>query len=210
MSETIQLAEVRVDVTRKNVKNVHLAVHPPDGRVTLVAPESTRIDVARAYVASKIGWIRNQREKLSRQARETKRQFVERESHYLWGRRYLFSVEEAEKKPSVRMDHRRILLTVRPKSTSENLNLTIVNNNGSKCPAVGRYSSTEFCVVWHGFVFNLLLGEIAKNLTPDEMARSLLNVPIKGPRSIQREAGKLAKDIMGGLFGGLLGLDKKK
>jgi hypothetical protein len=97
-----------------------------------------------------------------------------------------------------------------PKSASENLNLTIVNNNGSKCPAVGRYSSTEFCVVWHGFVFNLLLGEIAKNLTPDEMARSLLNVPIKGPRSIQREAGKLAKDIMGGLFGGLLGLDKKK
>ena len=51
------------------------------------------------------------------QARETPRQFVERESHYLWGRRYLLSVVEKDAKPSVRLDHRTITLTVRPGST---------------------------------------------------------------------------------------------
>lgn len=117
MTETIQLCEIAVSLTRKNIKHVHLSVHPPKGRVTLVAPEGTRPEVARAYVASKIGWIRKQRERLLAQARETSREFVERESHYLWGRRYLLSVREEDAKPYVRLDHRRITLTVRPDST---------------------------------------------------------------------------------------------
>ena len=73
-------------------------------------------EVARAYAVSKLGWIRDQQAKLRGQARETPRQFVERESHYLWGRRYLLSVKGGEAKPSVRLDHRRITLTVRPGS----------------------------------------------------------------------------------------------
>ena len=74
--------------------------------------------MARAYAASKLGWIRDQQAKLRGQARETPRQFVERESHYLWGRRYLLSVKEEEVKPSVRLSHRSITLTVRPGSNS--------------------------------------------------------------------------------------------
>jgi predicted metal-dependent hydrolase len=104
-------------MTRKDIKNVHLSVHPPSGRVTLVAPLATRPEVARAYAASKIGWIRDQQAKLLGQARETPRQFVERESHYLWGRRYLLSIVEKDVKPFVRLDHRRITLTVRPGSS---------------------------------------------------------------------------------------------
>jgi predicted metal-dependent hydrolase len=104
-------------MTRKDIKHVHLSVHPPSGRVTLVAPMATRPEVARAYAASKIGWIRDQQAKLLGQARETPRQFVERESHYLWGRRYLLSLVEKDVKPFVRLDHRRITLTVRPGST---------------------------------------------------------------------------------------------
>jgi predicted metal-dependent hydrolase len=114
MVDKIQLGEIAVAVTRKDIKNVHLSVHPPDGRVTLVAPKGTRLEVVRAYVASKLGWIRDQQAKLRGQARETTRQYVERESHYLWGRRYLLSVREVETKPAIRLDHRRILLTVRP------------------------------------------------------------------------------------------------
>jgi predicted metal-dependent hydrolase len=117
MTETIQLGDIVIEVSRKTVKNVHLSVHPPAGRVTLVAPTETRLEVARAYAISKLGWIRDQREKLLGQARETPRQFVERESHYLWGRRYLLSVVEIDAKPAVTLDHRRITLTVRPGST---------------------------------------------------------------------------------------------
>ena len=89
-------------------------MHPPTGRVTLVAPMGTRPAVARAYAVSKLGWVRDQQAKLRGQARETPRQFVERESHYLWGRRYLLSVQEADGKPTVRLSHRWITLTVRP------------------------------------------------------------------------------------------------
>jgi predicted metal-dependent hydrolase len=119
MSETIQIGEVSIEVTRKAVKNVHLSVHPPDGRVTLVAPSATRLDVARAYAISRLGWIRQQQELLRNQARETPRRFVERESHYLWGRRHLLSIAHHDAKPCVSVDHKRITLTVRPSSDSE-------------------------------------------------------------------------------------------
>lgn len=118
MAETIQLGEIAIAVKRKNIKHVHLSVHPPNGRVTLVAPKGTRPEVARAYAASKLGWIRDQQAKLRGQARETPRQFVERESHFLWGRRYLLSVMEEEAKPTVHLGHRSIMLTVRPDSSS--------------------------------------------------------------------------------------------
>lgn len=119
MSETIQLGKIRIQVTRKAIKNVHLSVHPPNGRVTMSAPKNTRLDVARAYAISRLGWIRLQQEKLRNQARETTRQYVERESHYLWGRRYLLSVEYRDEKPFVTLDHKRIRLTVRPGSSRE-------------------------------------------------------------------------------------------
>ena len=113
----IQLGDLEIILTRKAVKNVHLSVHPPAGQVTLVAPAETRFEVARAYAISKLGWIRDQQAKLLGQARETPRQFVERESHYLWGRRYLLSLVEKDAKPAVTRDHQRITLTVRPGST---------------------------------------------------------------------------------------------
>lgn len=116
MTESIRLGDIAIDVTRKDVKHVHLSVHPPSGRVTLVAPKATRLEVARAYAASKLGWIRNQQAKLQAQARETPREFVERESHYLWGRRHLLSVAYRAGKPSVSIDHKHITLTVRPGS----------------------------------------------------------------------------------------------
>lgn len=116
MTETIQLGDITVVVTRKAVKHVHLSVHPPNGRVTLAAPIATRLDVARAYVISRLGWIRAQQAKLADQAREAPRQFVGRESHHLWGRRYLLKIEHADAKPRVLLDHKRITLTVRPGS----------------------------------------------------------------------------------------------
>ena len=113
MAEVIEIGDIVINVTRKDVKNVHLSVHPPDGRVTLVAPRSTRVDVARAYAITKIGWIRQQRERLRSQAREAPRQFVGRETHFLWGRRHLLRVSEKDAKPAIKLDHRAIHLQVR-------------------------------------------------------------------------------------------------
>jgi predicted metal-dependent hydrolase len=118
MDETIQLGEIAIAVTRKDVRNVHLSVHPPDGRVTLGAPRATRLELARAYAEARLRWFRKQQESLRGQARETSRQFITRESHYLWGRRYLLRVVEKDAKPRVTLDHRRITLSVRPGSTA--------------------------------------------------------------------------------------------
>ena len=118
MSEMIRLGDIAIAVTRKDIKHVHLSVHPPNGRVTLVAPTATRLEVARAYAASRLGWIRHKQASLRGQAREAPRRFVNRESHYVWGRRYLMTVVERDAKPSVAIDHRRITLSVRPGSSA--------------------------------------------------------------------------------------------
>lgn len=118
MTEMIKIGGFSILLTKKDIKNVHLSVHPPDGRVTLAAPRATRMDVARAYAISKLGWIREQQKKLENQARESPRQFVERESHYLWGRRHLLSVAYCDTKPFVLLDHKRITLTVRRGSSA--------------------------------------------------------------------------------------------
>src|SRR4029450_10369372 len=110
MAETIQLGEIAIAVRRKDIKHVHLSVHPPSGRVTLVAPKGTRPEVARAYAAAKLGRICHKQAKLRGQARETPRQFIEREGHYLWGRRHLLNVVYRETKPFISLDHRRITL----------------------------------------------------------------------------------------------------
>lgn len=114
MSEIIQLGEIAIALTRKDIKNVHLSVHPPAGRVTLVAPLNTRLEVARAYAISKLGWIRQQQEKQKGQMRETPRRFITRESHSIWGQRHLLDVVYRAAKPSVSLDHKRITLSARP------------------------------------------------------------------------------------------------
>lgn len=119
MTETIRLGAIEIRLTRKPVKNAHLSVHPPAGRVTLVAPTGTRTEVARAFAINKLGWIREQQRRMKAQAREPPRKLVTRESHQLWGRRYLLTVRYEDAKPAVTLDHHRITLMVRPGSGVE-------------------------------------------------------------------------------------------
>jgi predicted metal-dependent hydrolase len=113
MKDIIELGDLSIEITRKAIKNVHLSVHPPDGRVSLAAPTSTRLEVARAYAISKLPWIRQQQAKMATQSRELPRKFVKRESHYLWGRRYLLNIIIGEETPHVNLDHKRIHLHIK-------------------------------------------------------------------------------------------------
>lgn len=114
MTSTIQLGDIEIEVTSKGIKHAHLSVHPPNGRVTLVTPAGVSLEVARAFAITKLPWIRDQRARYLEQVREAPRQLVERETHYLWGRRYLLNIRYADTTPSVVLDHRRISMTVRP------------------------------------------------------------------------------------------------
>jgi predicted metal-dependent hydrolase len=110
----IYLGDIAVDVVLKDIKNVHLSVHPPSGRVRISAPKRMRLDTIRVFAISKLAWIRQQQTKLRAQERETPREYVERESHYVWGKRYLLTVNENEGRPSIELKHNRLILRVPP------------------------------------------------------------------------------------------------
>ena len=114
MARQLELGDVSVDVVLKDIKNVHLSVYPPTGRVRISAPERMSMDTIRAFAISKLGWIKKQQRKLGQQERETPHEYVDRESHYVWGKRYLLTVAERTAPPSIELKHNRILLRVRP------------------------------------------------------------------------------------------------
>ena len=87
MHSRIVVGGVTVDVVLKDIKNVHLSVHPPTGRVTIAAPSHMSLDTVRLFAIAKVSWIRQQQDKLNRQDRETPREFLSLESHYVWGER---------------------------------------------------------------------------------------------------------------------------
>jgi predicted metal-dependent hydrolase len=118
MPEILEVADLQVEVVRKAIKNVHLTVHPPDGRVRVAAPERTGTEALRLFVIDKLPWIRRQQRELWAQERETPREYLDRESHFLWGRRYLMRVEERDAGPEVVISHGELTLYVRP-STDE-------------------------------------------------------------------------------------------
>jgi hypothetical protein len=115
----VRLGDVEVDVVLKDIKNVHLSVYPPTGRVRISAPKRMSMDTIRVFAISKLGWIRQQQTKLREQERETLREYVERESHYVWGQRYLLTVSESDEPPSIELKHSRMVLRVRPRTDEE-------------------------------------------------------------------------------------------
>jgi predicted metal-dependent hydrolase len=88
------VAGIQVELVQKDIKNLHLAVYPPEGRVRLAAPLSVNQKTLELYVISKIGWIRRQQRKFATQTQQSPREYVNRESHYFLGKRYLLRVHE--------------------------------------------------------------------------------------------------------------------
>lgn len=110
----LSLGDVTAEVVFKNIKNVHLSVHPPTGRVRISAPARMEPDAIRLFALSKLGWIRAQRRKIQAQPREPAREYVERESHYVWGERYLLEVHERPGAPKVELLPKALRLWVKP------------------------------------------------------------------------------------------------
>src|SRR5499427_175639 len=114
MVTQIAFGDITVDVVLKDIKHIHLSVYPPSGRVRISAPSRMRLDTIRVFAVSRLGWIKQQQQKLRQQERETPREYLDRESHYVWGKRYLLRVIEGDGAPSVALRPSRMLLRVRP------------------------------------------------------------------------------------------------
>ena len=119
MVAQIHLGEIAVDVVLKDIKNIHLSVHPPAGKVRIAAPLRMDLDTIRVFAITKLDWIKRQQKKLRKQERETPREYLDRESHYVWGKRYLLKLVEKEAAPSVELKHNKMILQLRPDASHE-------------------------------------------------------------------------------------------
>ncbi|NOT84962.1 MAG: M48 family metallopeptidase, partial [Methylococcaceae bacterium] len=108
------LGDIAVDVVQKDIKNIHLSVYPPAGKVRISAPLRMDIDTIRVFAITKLDWIKRQQQKLREQARETPREYLDRESHYVWGNRYLLKVIEKDTAPEIELKHNKMFLQIRP------------------------------------------------------------------------------------------------
>ncbi len=103
-STIVRVGDVEVEVRFKPIKNLHLSVHPPDGKVTVSSPEFYDLEKIKVYLTTKLGWIKREQKKIAEQAREGDKLMLTRESHYFLGKRYLLKVTDA-KRASVKAHH---------------------------------------------------------------------------------------------------------
>src|ERR1043166_3048320 len=99
--ERIVVGSISIDVEKKDIKNLHLGVYPPNGRVRIAAPLRITDEAIRLFAISKLSWIKRQQRNFENQVRETEREFISGESHYFIGKRYLLKVIVTRNKPSV-------------------------------------------------------------------------------------------------------------
>ncbi len=114
-----QLGTINVEVIQKDIKNIHLSVYPPNGRVKIAAPLRMNVETIKIYAISKLSWIKQQQKKLTSQQRESPREFITQESHYYLGKRYLLKIIEEDAKPKVILKHSKIVLYVRPNTDTQ-------------------------------------------------------------------------------------------
>ncbi len=112
--EQLKLGDIIIDVEIKDIKNVHLSVYPPSGRVRIAAPLRMNMDTIRIYTISKLTWIKKQQQRFLAQVREAPREYLNKEGHYFLGNRYLLKVIEQDAPSVVKLRHKTIELHVRP------------------------------------------------------------------------------------------------
>jgi predicted metal-dependent hydrolase len=115
----IELGDIVIDVEQKDIKNIHLSVYPPNGKVRISAPERMDLDTIRVFAIAKLKWIKKQREVFARQERETPREYLPRESHYFLGERYLLKIVEQYSSPRIVLKKKEIQMIARPDTTQE-------------------------------------------------------------------------------------------
>lgn len=118
--DNMQICGLQVQTVKKNIKNMHLGVYPPQGRIRVAAPKKMNDESIRLFIISKIPWIKKQKAKFERQKRQTKREFISGESHYFLGNRYRLNVIDTENKPRVEIKKKtHIDLYVKPNMSRE-------------------------------------------------------------------------------------------
>lgn len=115
----INFGDISATVVQKNIKNIHLSVYPPSGRVRISAPLRMDMDTIRVFVISKLSWIKKHQSRFQNQVRETPRECISMESHYYLGKRYLLQIIEHNAPPKVTIKHDTIEMCIRPNTNTK-------------------------------------------------------------------------------------------
>ena len=119
MAHRIVIQHLTVEIVRKSIKNLHLGVYPPEGRVRVATPLAVSDDAVRRAVIGKLGWIKRQQANFRAQPRQAKREMIDGESHYFQGQRYRLRIVESIAAPKVVINKSRLELHVLPTLTPE-------------------------------------------------------------------------------------------
>ena len=120
MSETLKIGSIDIEIHRKDVKNLNITVHPPLGDVRVSAPLSMSETAVRMAIIGRLAWIKKQQADFNEQRRQSKREMMSGESHYLWGKHYRLNVIERHGKHVIKKHGHLLDLYVSPNSTVEN------------------------------------------------------------------------------------------
>ena len=112
------VSNLQIETVRKDIKNIHLGVYPPDGRVRVSLPLKINDETLRLFIISKKSWIKKQQKKFLQQERQTKREYVSGETHYFFGRRYQLNVNNSDSEPKIEIRKKKhIDLYVKPNTS---------------------------------------------------------------------------------------------
>ena len=114
----IEISGIMIDIQKKNIKNIHLVVLPPDGKVRVSAPMHLSDESIAMFVRTKLGWIKKQQEKFAHQPRQSEREFISGETLYVFGKQYFLRVMYSYKGNSLVLNGNEAILTVRKESTA--------------------------------------------------------------------------------------------
>lgn len=115
----MDVAGISVKITKKDIKNMHLYVKPPDGHVEVSAPRHLSDESISMFIRTRVGWIKKQQEKFREQPRQTEREYVSGETLYVWGKQFFFQIEYSNHGNTLTLSGDKAILTVRKESTAQ-------------------------------------------------------------------------------------------
>lgn len=115
----VLISDIQIEIIKKDIKNMHLSVLPPDGKVRVSAPNNLSDESIIMFVKTKLGWIKKRQEKFELQPRQGEREYVSGETLYVWGHQYFLQVEYNQKKNSLVLVGNKAILSVRKESTAK-------------------------------------------------------------------------------------------
>ena len=126
VQQAMQIRDIPVQVVRKPIKNLHLGVYPPEGHVRVAAPSSMTDDAIRLAIISRLTWIRKHQAAFQAHPRQSLREMVSGESHYVFGRKYRLEVIERNGRHEVRFKgNQKLQLYVKPGTSPNNRQLVL-------------------------------------------------------------------------------------